>query len=104
VKLTELDPQFYRYGVQSFLLTEALSQAQGILFLCPFCFMRNAGPVGTHSVLCWFKGRGVPDEAMPAPRWAVSGTGYHDLSLSPSVHLTGEGCGWHGFITNGEVT
>lgn len=38
----------------------------------------------------------------PRPRWAVSGTGLHDLSLSPSVAVGKPEC-WHGFITNGEV-
>jgi hypothetical protein len=67
--------------------------------------VKNNGPIGTHSVLCWFKGRGVPDDEFSGPgRWDVSGTGFEDLTLIPSVHLTGEGCGWHGHVQNGEVT
>lgn len=27
-----------------------------------------------------------------------------DLSALPSINLTGPGCGWHGWIRNGEVT
>jgi hypothetical protein len=41
---------------------------------------------------------------MPGPgRWTVSGTGLADLTLAPSIHLSGPGCGWHGFVTAGEV-
>jgi len=61
--------------------------------------------IGTHMVLCWFRDRGVPDGETPGPgRWQVSGSGLGDLTLAPSVHLTGAGCGWHGFVRNGLVT
>jgi hypothetical protein len=79
-----------------------LGRAQGVMFLCPTCFVRNKGPVGTESVLCWFNGRGIPAEALPGPgRWIASGTSFDDLTLSPSVNVDKEH--WHGFITNGEV-
>lgn len=80
-----------------------IANAQGILFLCPVCFKKNGGPVGTESVLCWFRDRGVPDNAEPGPgRWIASGTGFNDLTLSPSVNVDHEH--WHGWIKNGEVT
>lgn len=89
-----------------------IEHAQGVLFLCPRCFTKNGGPVGTHSVLAWFAGRGVPDDAKPGPgRWIATGTSLGDLTLSPSVDLTKDAAGnvvrpeeWHGFIRNGEVT
>lgn len=94
--------KLYRHDV------DALSDAQGVLFLCPKCFVANGGPVGTHSVLCWFLGRGVLDTEEPKPgRWNALGTGLSDLTLqagSSSILLTGEGCKWHGFIRGGEVT
>lgn len=80
-----------------------LEAAQGIRFLCPACFEANGGPVGTHVVLCWFRDKGVPTEEVPKPgRWAVSGTCFDDLSLSPSVLIT-SGCRWHGFVRNGAI-
>lgn len=95
IKLTDLEATFmkitetgrsYREGV-------TLEEAQGVRFLCPVCFEANGGPTGTHSVLCWFRGRGVPADEAPEPgRWAVMGTGLEDLSLRPSIHLRG-GCG-----------
>jgi hypothetical protein len=73
---------------------------QGVVFLCPACFKTNGGKVGTHSIICWFEGRGVPAEVTPGiARWPVSGTGFHDLTLTPSVDA---GC-WHGHVTNGEI-
>jgi hypothetical protein len=79
-----------------------IAQAQGVLFLCPACFVKNGGPVGTESVLCWFRDRGVPDDALPGPGpWTASGTGFDDLTLSPSVNVTNGH--WHGFVTNGEI-
>lgn len=79
-----------------------IANAQGILFLCPKCFVKNGGRVGTESVLCWFRDRSVPDNALPGPgRWLASGTSFADLTLSPSVNVDHEH--WHGFIVNGEI-
>ncbi len=81
----------------------SIGNAQGVLFLCPVCFKKNGGAAGTESVLCWFKGRGVPDSATPGPgRWDASGASFEDLTLSPSVNVDHEH--WHGWIKNGEVT
>jgi hypothetical protein len=44
-----------------------LATAQGVLFECP----RRRAPEGSHSILAWFRGRGVPDDALDAcPRCA----------------------------------
>jgi len=88
---------------------DSIQAAQGVFFLCPKCYSTNHGPVGTHGVICWSRSRGVPDDAVPGPgRWLLEGNGFEDLTLngdggSRSVLLTA-GCGWHGFVTNGEVT
>lgn len=80
-----------------------VKNAQGVMFLCPVCFAKNGGPVGTESVLCWFRDRGVPDDAVPGPgRWTVSGTSFADLTLSPSINV--DKGHWHGWIASGEVT
>lgn len=78
-----------------------IGRAQGVMFLCPACFATK-GPKGTESVICWFDGRGVPADALPGPgRWSVSGVGFDDLSLSPSVNV--DSGHWHGWVTNGEI-
>lgn len=84
-----------------------LEEADGVQFLCPLCYEKNGGSVGTHLVLCWFSGR-VPEETKPGPgRWNPAGTGLDDLTFVPpgavSVQLLGEGCGWHGHVANGEA-
>lgn len=40
------------------------------------------------------------------PMWTRTGDDFETLTLAPSIHSVIEkgGCGWHGFITNGEVT
>lgn len=83
---------------------QTLAEAQGIWFTCPAC--------GNHQVAPAFAGRGVPDnlgshnrEGKPS-RWTASGTGYHDLTLQPSIDLSGppaSSCQWHGFISDGEA-
>ena len=98
--------QLVHYGVEELHEgehSETQAQAQGVMFLCPVCFQRNGGAVGTEHVLLWFRDRGVPDAETPGPgRWLATGTGFEDLTLAPSVNVDHEH--WHGFITNGEVT
>ena len=87
---------------------EDMGNAMGVEFLCPLCFTTNAGPIGTHAVICWSRSRGTPEDETPGPgRWRMDGTGLHDLTLNAdppgtarSVLLTG-GCGWHGFVDGG---
>lgn len=100
MKLLELDPQFLRVDSPTqFRHVESISEAQGVMFLCPRCFQKNGGEVGTHSIQVWFANRRVPEELTPKPRWVVWGTGLHDLSLSPSIQID---C-WHGFVSNGLI-
>lgn len=80
-----------------------LAEADHIMFLCPLCFEKNGGAIGTHSVMVTFAGRNVPDEAGTRgkdgkpTRWNVSGSSLDDLVLTPSIQLNG-GCNWHGFV------
>lgn len=80
-----------------------LAEADGIFFTCPLC--------GGHQVAPTFAGRGVPNHlgshgrGGEPTRWTTSGTGYEDLTLSPSIDLSGPhgGCQWHGWVQNGEA-
>lgn len=109
MKLRDLKAHFLKIiSKREFQHTDSLTEANGVMFLCPKCFAENGGEVGTHQVICWFNGRGVPDDLDPRPgRWNPAGTGYDDLTFvqpgAVSVLLTG-GCGWHGFVTNGDAT
>lgn len=87
----------------------SLAEAHGVMFLCPKCFMENGGRVGTHGVIVGFRDRDAPPGSLSInssgqdSRWAASGSGINDLTLDPSILLSG-GCGWHGFVRNGRVT
>jgi hypothetical protein len=113
MKLRDLKANFIRIiDEKSYRIVDTLPESQGIIFLCPKCYVTNKGVVGTHSVICWFRHRGVPDDYDPKPgRWTPNGTGLDDLTFIPgvppiavSVLLTGDGCGWHGFIRNGDAS
>lgn len=91
----------------------SLEEAQGLLFQCPKCAEGlpneqvgdgTTAAIGAHYVLCWFRGKGVPDDEYPGPgRWAPSGLTIDDFSLSPSVNLSGPGCKWHGWVKDGSA-
>lgn len=112
VRLIDLEPEWVRDGdapgTRQRDASLTIDTSQGVMFLCPKCFEKNGGPVGTHSVLTWFRGRGVEPERRPGPgRWTVTGTGFEDLTLQPSVDLTAGGRHpdeWHGWISNGVAT
>lgn len=85
-----------------------LTGADGVEFLCPKCFEENGGAVGTHLVQVFFHGGDAPenlgkDSEGHTARWTANGTGLDDLTLSPSIYVK-TGCGWHGYVTNGETT
>jgi hypothetical protein len=106
MKLVELEPQFFRVaspGHYDHVATQA--EAQGVMFLCPKCFAKNGGNVGTHKLAILFRDRGVPSYVFG--QWSASGTGYADLTLSPSINLENPdhiGCEWHGFVRSGDAT
>lgn len=86
-----------------------LAEADGVEFLCPECFQKNGGRVGTHICICWFRGKVGPEE-YPAPgRWTPSGQGIDDLTFMPgepknavSVLLIG-GCNAHFLVVGGAI-
>ncbi len=85
-------------------------EAQGLLLWCPCGAYKTDYPLGggrPHAILIPFHDRGVPDRFGPQsqhdpekrPRWRASGTGLHDLTLTPSIDT---GC-WHAHICDGKV-
>ncbi len=84
---------------------EAVAEADGISFLCPWCFeCAGRTAVGVHGITCWTPK--VPGDVAPGPgRWALDGTSYDDLSLvagSSSVKIEG-GCNAHFFVERGAI-
>ena len=91
--LESLEPRFVMIDGAGWRPVDTLGEAQGIECTCPSC--------RSHPLLAWFRGRGVPDGLEPGPgRWTLSGTGYGDLTLAPSINVR---C-WHGFVRGGRVT
>jgi len=82
------------------------SEADGVSFLCPKCYDDPpVGPVGCHSIMCWFVGR-VADDVTPGPgRWVPHGK-IADLTFigpdAASVSITG-GCAAHFYVRNGAI-
>lgn len=103
-------PNPIRYGFDD---VETVAEADHLMFLCPLCFAKNGGSVGTHSVMVTFAGRNVPDDAGSRgtngpTRWNVAGTNLDDLTLTPSILLNEslppeQGCHWHGFVGSNGV-
>lgn len=113
-RLSACDPRLHRYETrdgQEFLVNvNTIMEAQGIEFDCPLCLATHPDGIGVHGVIVTFANRGVAnhqgshnDEGLPS-RWNVDGTDIENLSLTPSIFLKGKGCGWHGWITNGQTS
>ncbi len=105
---------------------DAIEGAQAVLLYSPCGYGLTDG---THAVIVPFanprNAPPVPSAFKPTPRWAMTGSGLHDLTLTPSIDCTvekpediaanraaglqageclpGRRC-WHGFITNGDVS
>lgn len=107
MKLIELNPEWLHHDENDSTIhhfVDSMDKANGIIFLCPTCFTKNNGEIGTHSVICW--NPEVPQTVNPKPgRWSFQGTNFSDLTLiasSNSIQLNG-GCNAHFFIRNGEI-
>lgn len=115
MKLIELEPSFLRIlDERTDQIQDEIVGADGLMLLCPKCFLTNGGRVGTHRVICWRPH--VPQTRNPVPgRWEFQGSSFADLTLiagSSSIKLPDEdparpetkgNCGAHFFVRNGEV-
>lgn len=88
---------------------DKLDGADGIFLWCPCSYGNDAR---AHGLIVSFANPiGAPvavdggscDRNGVPKRWAMTGTGLADLTLSPSVDVGDPSC-WHGYITNGDVT
>ena len=122
MKLRDLDAQWL-YGAHAKEYRRSSKASvdgmQGVMFQCPKCSVgKQHGEEngrrfvrGAHYIRVFFSNpRGVsvaPPEADSNPRWAMSGSSIDDLTLSPSINLdvpeNSGGCGWHGWVKNGDA-
>lgn len=100
--IKDLDAQFLKIGADNSLIyVYNIEDAQGIVFLCPKCYLANNGAIGTHSIICWFMGRGVPEELnRESRRWVLEGSSYDNITFG-DAGIFSECCKWHGHVENG---
>ena len=104
MRLIDLDPRWLGAGGEGITRNgQPVPERKGvgIAFRCP-C----AGPHEEwDSVYVCFENPtdGGPPHDSAQPLWAREGDSFDALTLRPSILRIG-GCGWHGFITNGEVS
>lgn len=104
-----LNPQFPAdYRMKGYRYVDTLAEADGLIFLCPLCFAKNGGAVGTHGVAIPFPnapdGQYIRGRDGSTPKWrVVGGSTLDDLQLAPSIQLLGDGCNWHGFVGSSGV-
>lgn len=70
----------------------------GVSFECPHCRTIRIGVFFSNPV----DGKPPSDDFDAQHLWYREGTGFDDLTLSPSVDASGHGH-WHGHIRDGEV-
>lgn len=106
MRLTDLNPQFLNSGGEGISQADGspapLRTGVGVDFDCPCgnhddghrCYVPFANPLDGGPGLHGERG------------WQRTGETFEALTLTPSIlRVRGRGgCGWHGFITNGEVT
>jgi hypothetical protein len=114
LKFTELEPEFLKIESEnSFKRGCGIGEADGVLFLCPGCFLKNQGKPPIHSMICWQPH--VPQTVNPIDgRWKFYGTSFEDLTFDngidpetqkPKASSVWEknGCGAHFHISYGMV-
>lgn len=102
MRLADLHPVFLSHGGPGVTTAagEPIPLTLGVGVLCD-CPCGNADE--EHRLYVPFVNPIGPGPALgDAHRWQRTGDTFETLSLTPSILRIG-GCGWHGFITNGEV-
>lgn len=104
MRLSDLNPVFLHHGGEGVTgpggVPVPLQEGVGLSFDCPCgacgirCAVIFSNPIGGGPSIV--QGR--------TPTWERVGETFDALTLTPSILRTlPRGCGWHGFITNGEV-
>ncbi len=99
MKLTDLNPRWLYSGLDDEGDLTADSRRVGVTFDCP-C---GCSPDGQRVAIEFsnpIEG-GAPTRS-DGHTWQRTGETFETLTLSPSI-LRRRACGWHGFVTNGEI-
>lgn len=90
MRLTELEPYFIDGS------SADKRKGVGLMFNCPCgcenrCYVQFANPLDGGEVY-----------DADQPKWKRISDTFENLTLTPSIHRS-RGCGWHGYITNGQI-
>ena len=107
MKLTDLNPGWVNAGGPGILNADMTPSTPrkgiGLMFDCPCgkCDERHRVYVAISNPL----DGGSPITDKGEPSWSRDGDTFEGLTLSPSINKPTSigGCGWHGWIRNGEV-
>lgn len=110
MKLTDLDAKFLSAGGEDVFLADGSPAPErhgvGVIFRCP-CGAGDECPGGGWCAIAFSNplDGGQPYCSPGEPTWRREGDTIETLTLTPSILRTPEkgGCGWHGWITAGEV-
>lgn len=114
MRLTELDPRWvgaggegvYNQAPDGTLIPATERHGVGITFICPCGTHPRDAEYDTDRCCILFNnpldGGGKFDATAEGHYWTRVGETFEALTLTPSIQRVG-GCGWHGFITNGEM-
>ena len=100
MRLIDLNPEWIGSGGEGIfdkdMNPSPARHGVGVMFDCPCgcgtrCFIPFTQPLDGGSSIDYHV------------TWERTGDSFENLTLTPSILRIG-GCGWHGFITNGEVT
>lgn len=102
MRLADLNPVFPINGGEGVTRSDTgepvpRTEGVGVIFDCPCgnkddrhrCYVTFANPIG-------------PGPHVHEKGWQRTGDTFDTLTLTPSILRIGD-CGWHGYITNGEI-
>lgn len=108
MKITDLEPRLLTWESDAvFDTADSIGEADGIMFMCPACFIKNQGPEGTHSIICWTAS--VPQTTKPSgARWSLVGNSLEDISLiagDSAIRIKNPDGSehWNGMVIDGDV-
>jgi hypothetical protein len=104
MRLAELAPMFACHGGLGVTSADG-SPVPLTLGVALICNCPCGNPDESHRLYVPFRNPIGPGPLVRPFGWQRTGDNVDNLTLTPSIHRVKErgGCGWHGFITRGEV-
>jgi hypothetical protein len=103
MRLIDLNPTFIGHGGEGIIIdgqSVPWTEGVGVTFDCPCgCGKKRFVPFD----VAIGPGPNIYAERSGGHTWHREGNTFETLTLTPSILVIGE-CGWHGFITNGDVS